>query len=161
MSPVVLLVDDDVNFAMLVTQAFSKAWPEVRLHTVNDGESAIQYLVGEGQYADRRQFFAPSLMLLDLNMPRVDGFQVLSWKRKIPDLNALPVVVWSSSDLPENLQRAYSLGAAAYLIKPMAFDDYVDVIKRLKNISELPRAIRASPWVWSALSDVEHTSITP
>jgi CheY-like chemotaxis protein len=158
MSSVVLLVDDDENFALLVRQAFLKAWPDASLQTVNDGKCAIEYLLGDSSYADRRRFPVPSLILLDLNMPRVDGFQVLSWKREIPALNSLPVVVWSSSDLPENAQRAGSLGAAAYLVKPMGLDDYIEVVKHLKNFSALPPAIRTSPWVWSALSNVVQTT---
>ena len=159
MAPVVLLVDDDANFATLVKLAFTTAWPEAVLQIVGDGEAAIQYLLGHERYADRQQFPVPSLILLDLNMPRVDGFQVLSWKREIHELNALPVVVWSTSDLPENVQQAYSLEAVAYLVKPTAFNDYTEIVKRLKNISMLPDAIRISPWVWSALCNVENAPL--
>lgn len=159
MGPVVLLVDDDANFATLVKLAFTTAWPDAVLQIVGDGKDAIQYLLGYEQYADRQQFPVPSLMLLDLNMPRIDGFQVLAWKREIPELNALPVVVWSTSDLPENVQQAYSLEAVAYLVKPTTLNDYMDIVKRLKNISMLPDAIKTSPWVWSSLCTVENAPL--
>jgi CheY-like chemotaxis protein len=161
MASVVLLVDDDLNFATLVRHAFLKAWPDAVLQTLDSGENAIQYLLGENHYANREEFPSPSLVLLDLNMPGIDGFRVLGWKREIPELNPLPIVVWSTSDLPADVQQAYSLGAAAYLVKPTALDEYIDLIKHLKSFSVLPPAIRASPWVWSALSNVERVPISP
>ncbi|HXT12597.1 MAG TPA: response regulator [Candidatus Angelobacter sp.] len=156
MARVILLVDDDADFTLLVQNAFAKTWPAANLYCVSDGEEAIHYLLGDEHYSDRKRFPIPSLMLLDLRMPRVSGFEVLEWKRGFLGMNSLPVVVWSSSNLTEDAQRACSLGAVAYLAKPMALEDYAEFVGHLKNFFELPDEIRTSPWVWSGLSNVEH-----
>jgi CheY-like chemotaxis protein len=159
MARAILLVDDDPDFTLLVKNAFVKSWPAVSLYCVNDGDQAIRYLLGSDRYSNREQFPMPSLMLLDLKMPRVGGFEVLEWKCGCPELNLLPVVVWSSSSLPEDAQRACSLGAVSYLTKPMALGDYVEVVKRLKDILELPAELRTSPGMWSVLSTVEQLAV--
>lgn len=156
---VILLVDDDADFTLLVQNAFAKAWPTAALRCLRDGAEAIQYLLGHDQFSDREQFPMPSLMLLDLKMPRVNGFEVLEWKQEAPELTSLPVVVWSSSSLPEDVHHACALGAVAYLVKPMALHDYIGIVERLKNILALPAEIRASSWVWSSFSNSETTPV--
>ena len=152
---VILLVDDDANFTLLIQNAFATAWPAATLRCLRDGDEAIQYLLGHDRFSDRQQFPMPSLMLLDLKMPRVNGFEVLEWKHQIPELISLPVVVWSSSGLSEDVQHARALGAVAYLVKPMALQEYFAIVERLKNVLALPTEIRASPWIWSSFSNIE------
>jgi CheY-like chemotaxis protein len=129
-----LFVDDDEAFPLLVPRLFAKAHLTVEIHFLEDGEQAIDYLNGEGEYADRTRFPLPSTILLDLKMPRITGFEFLEWKRGQLKLKSLPVVVWSSSDLPEDREKALSLGAVAYLTKPWLLDDLAEVIGKLESL---------------------------
>ena len=87
------------------------------MHFVRDGQEAINYLEGEAAYEDREQYPLPDLMLLDLKMPRLNGFDVLSWLRQQPGLKRLLVTVLTSSDHPNDINRAYDLGVNSYLVK--------------------------------------------
>jgi len=105
----------------------------VRLKVVNDGNEAIQYLEGAGQYGDREQYPVPNVILLDLKMPRITGFEFLEWLRsKGPSKHRfIPVVVMSSSVLKEDVDRAYSLGANSYLVKPVSWALFKERIKAI------------------------------
>src|SRR3954469_23730241 len=106
----ILLVEDEPNDVFLIDRAFQKCGFQHRLHTVNDGEQAVAYLGGAGEFADRRQHPVPSLMLLDLKLPRRTGLEVLAWLRSRHDsLKRLPVVVLSSSRQSSDVNRAYEL----------------------------------------------------
>src|SRR2546421_10494517 len=102
----VLLAEDDPDDVLLTQLAFEKARLANPLQVVRDGEEAIAYLKGEGKFADREHYPVPILLLLDLKMPRVSGFQVLSWLRKQPKLQELPVAVMTSSDHDPDAARA-------------------------------------------------------
>jgi CheY-like chemotaxis protein len=118
----VLLVEDDLNDIFLVKRAFKL--PELKnpLQIVTDGEEAINYLKGEGKYADRAVHPLPKLIVMDIKMPRRSGFEVLEWvKDSGRRLHRIPVVIVSSSDDPGDINRAYELGANAYMVKPMDF----------------------------------------
>lgn len=129
----ILLVEDDPNDVFLMERAFERARLANPLKVVRDGEDAIEYFCGKGVYSDRARYPIPLLVLLDLRMPRRDGFEVLEWLRSQPDFVSLPVVVLTSSeDLPD-LTRAYRLGANSYLIKPAQLDDLVQMMLRLQG----------------------------
>ena len=128
----ILLAEDDSNDVLLVQRAFQKAGLRNALKVVRDGEQAISYLAGRGTYGNRERFPAPFLLLLDLKMPGTDGFEVLEWVRKEPNLKRLLVVVLTSSNLQEDVDRAYELGANSYLVKPVSFDEMVNMIKRFE-----------------------------
>src|SRR5439155_14882957 len=113
----VLLAEDDPDDVLLTQIAFEKARLANPLQVVRDGEETIDYLNGEGVYSNRARFPMPILLLLDLNMPKVNGFQVLEWLREHPMLKRLPVAVMTSSDHDPDITRAYGLGADSYLIK--------------------------------------------
>jgi CheY-like chemotaxis protein len=123
---VFLLVEDDPNDAFLVEREFAKANQTVRLQVVNDGQEAVHYLKGEGQYSDRDAHPMPNLLLLDLKMPRLGGFEFLKWLRSKSAENTrlIPVVVLSSSHLEEDVERAYNLGANSYMVKPLNWDEF-------------------------------------
>src|SRR5437868_1652779 len=104
---IILLVDDDPNDVMLIQRAFQKAGLRNNLKVARDGEEAVQYLTGEGSFADRQKSPMPFLVLLDLKMPGMDGFDVLSWIRREPELKRLLVVVLTSSNLQSDVDRAY------------------------------------------------------
>jgi CheY-like chemotaxis protein len=120
------VADDDANDISLLKRAFLRAGLDVSMNVVRDGEEVIQYLHGDGPYDDRDEFPIPKLLLLDLKMPRTDGFEVLEWVRKQNDLRRLLVVVMTSSDEPQDVDRAYDLGANSFVRKP---DDFTNLIK--------------------------------
>ena len=133
-SPVsILIADDDTQDAMLMRMAARRAGLALRLESVGDGEQAIDYLLGRHRYADRQSHPFPSMMLLDLKMPRLSGFDVLDFVRREPDLRRLPVVIFSSSDDPKDIQRAYDAGANSYLCKPHSNDDLSALLKALED----------------------------
>jgi CheY-like chemotaxis protein len=117
--PLLLLVEDNDLDAMLLERLFEHTGSAFRLVRVPHGEAAIAYLAGTGEFADRAKYPLPNLMLLDLKMPRMDGFAVLRWRQeKNPAFAGVPVVVFSSSDLADDVARAYALGANSYVVKP-------------------------------------------
>src|SRR5882724_9143224 len=103
----VLHVDDDPNDTALLEAARRKAGVDFRLENVGDGDQAIAYLSGAGHYANRTNHPWPTLILLDLKMPRATGFEILKWIRNRPDCKELPVVVLSGSELQEDIRQAY------------------------------------------------------
>jgi CheY-like chemotaxis protein len=144
----ILLADDDSNDVLLLERAFNKAGLGEWLRVVRDGDQAIDYLSGNGTYADRDQFPLPFLLLLDLKMPGTDGFEVLQWIRNQADLKRLLVVVLTSSNLQADVDRAYELGANSYLVKPVSFEEMVHLIQRFEvywtEINRTPSAPSAS-----------------
>lgn len=127
----VLLVEDDPNDVLLTRLAFQRARLANPLQVVRDGEEALSYLGGEGRYADRDQFPFPILLLLDLHMPRMDGFQVLEWLKGQRRMRRLPVAILTQSDQDPYVERAYQLGADSYLLKPPDTRELLTLIQRL------------------------------
>src|SRR3954468_7566048 len=118
----VLLVEDDLNDIFLVKRAFKMAQIQNPLQVVTDGQEAITYLKGDGKYEDRDSYPLPKLIVMDIKMPRKTGFEVLEWvKGDGRPLRRIPIVIVSSSDNPADINRAYELGANAYMVKPMNF----------------------------------------
>ena len=129
----ILLVDDSENDLALMNIAFRRAELNSPLQVVHNGEEAIAYLAGEGRYTDRNEFPLPAVMLLDLNMPMKDGFDVLAWLRKQSGLKRLSIIVLTSSLRPKDVERAFELGAHSYLVKPVALEDLVAMIRCLRD----------------------------
>jgi len=140
----ILVAEDDADDAFLLQRAFGKLGITTSLKFVHDGQEAIDYLQGDGQFADRSFHPLPDLLLLDIKMPRLNGFQVLGWVRKQKTLRRLPVVIFSSSGEPADIDRAYDLGANSYLIKPHSSDDLLAVAQNLKqywvDTSQIPES---------------------
>lgn len=128
---VILMADDDDNDAFFVERAFKQAQISNPLYRVRDGEQVVAYLRGDGEYADRDKYPRPHLLLLDLKMPRKNGFEVLEWLRQQVGLRRMPVVVLTSSKEDPDINRAYELGANTYLVKPVKFEGLLDMIKTL------------------------------
>jgi CheY-like chemotaxis protein len=116
--PLILLAEDDANDVFFMRRALQKAEIQYSLQVVTDGQQAVDYLSGQGQFGDREQFPLPSIMLLDLKMPFLDGFEVLSWVGLQSSLKHIPVVVLTSSAEERDRRRAAELGAKAYFVKP-------------------------------------------
>lgn len=127
----ILLVEDDANDVVLVKRAFKQAKVANPLQVARDGEEAVAYLAGAGEFADRERFPLPAIILLDLKMPRKSGLEVLEWLRAQPGLKRLPVVVLTSSKENRDINRAYELGANSYLIKPVSFNNLTEMVKTL------------------------------
>ena len=133
-----LLVEDNPDHVVLLRRAFKKAKLMNPLYAITSGEEAIDYLMGKGKYANRAEFPLPSLVLLDLKMPGLDGFDVLQWIRSQPGISSLRVVVLSTSDEARDIDRAYKLGANSFLVKPNDFDRFVEISMALGGY-----------WVWT------------
>ncbi len=129
----ILVAEDDPTDAYFLERAFKRAGLPVMLHFVRDGQEVVDYLQGAGQFADRKQHPLPHLLLLDLKMPRVDGFGVLEWVRKQPALNGLVIVIFSASSEPSAISRAYSLGANSFMVKPHSMEELMDLVGRFKK----------------------------
>lgn len=127
----ILLVEDDENDVLLLRRAFAKAKVRNPVRVVRDGEEAVAYLSGDGEYADRRRYPEPVLVLLDLKLPRLSGHEVLEWIRSDDRFRRLPVVVLTSSREPQDVSRAYDLGANSYLVKPGGFDSLLEMVRTL------------------------------
>jgi CheY-like chemotaxis protein len=117
----VLLVENDLNDIFLVKRAFKMASLQTPLQIVTDGQEAIHYLRGEGKYSDRQAHPLPKLIVMDIKMPRLTGFEVLEWIKHDGLLRRIPVIIVSSSESPDDINHAYELGANAYMIKPMNY----------------------------------------
>jgi len=129
--PIILVADDDDLATLLMHTVFERAGFVRPLQFARDGVEAIAYLSGDGVYADRSLYPMPTVLLLDLNMPRKNGFEVLEWIRQQPTLKRLHVYVLSASSQPDDIRRAYELGANSYLVKPGNLDELMHQAKTL------------------------------
>lgn len=127
----ILVAEDDENDAFLLRRAFQKAGLSTPLIFTCNGQQTVDYLRGEPPYADRALFPVPRLLLLDLKMPIVDGFDVLAWLKSQPGLRKMPAVVFSSSGEPEDIKKAQGLGAADFQVKPSDFSELVRFVEKL------------------------------
>ena len=127
----ILLVEDNPDDVELTRLAFAEAGEPHRLHVVSDGAEAVDYLLARGRHADRDGAELPALVLLDLNLPRLDGREVLQAIRADDATRCLPVVVLTTSAEPFDVEQAYALGANSYIQKPVDFERFVDVVRQI------------------------------
>jgi len=136
----VLLVEDDQGDILMTREAFEHYKIRNTLHVVTDGEQALQFLRRTGEYAKAPR---PGLILLDLNLPRRDGLEVLAELKEDPELRVIPVVILTTSQAEEDILRSYSLHANAYVSKPVDFERFMEVIRQIDNffvtVVQLPR----------------------
>jgi CheY-like chemotaxis protein len=126
----VLLVEDDPGDVLLIQEAFADNKLVNNLNIVNDGEQALAYLRREGDYAEATR---PDLVLLDLNLPRKDGREVLQEVKTDESLCTIPVVVLTTSEAEEDVLRSYQLHANAYVPKPVDFDRFVSIVRQIDD----------------------------
>ena len=126
----VLLVEDDPGDVVLIREAFEHNKVYNALHVVSDGVQALEFLRREGDYADAPR---PDLMLLDLNLPRKDGRQVLAEVKEDAELRTIPVVVLTTSQAEEDIARSYDLHANAYVSTPVDFDRFIEVVRQIDD----------------------------
>jgi CheY-like chemotaxis protein len=140
----ILHVEDDEDDVLLFQHACQKAALGCSLQAVRDGVEAIAYLSGADPFSDRQRHPLPELVLLDLKLPRVNGFEVLDWMRKGDRFRRLPVVVFSSSNHEADVKRAYDVGANSFLLKPVDFNALVELARTVHQywlaLNERPAA---------------------
>jgi CheY-like chemotaxis protein len=126
----VLLVEDDPGDVLLIREAFDFNKVHNNLNVVSDGEQALDYLRGTGDYTGR---IRPDLVLLDLNLPRKDGREVLAEVKTDPDLCTIPIVVLTTSEAEEDVLKSYQLHANAYVTKPVDFERFVSIVRQIDD----------------------------
>ncbi|MCS7481103.1 response regulator [Umezawaea endophytica] len=136
----VLLVEDDPGDALMTQEAFEHHKIRNSLHIVRDGVEALQFLRREGEHANAPR---PGLILLDLNLPRMDGREVLAEVKADERFRSIPVVVLTTSEAEEDILRSYNLHANAYVTKPVDFDRFIEVVRQIDDffvtVVKLPR----------------------
>jgi CheY-like chemotaxis protein len=129
----VLLVEDDPDHEELIRRAFEQRAPRIALRVLRHGEEALDYLFRRGAWAGAEAGPRPHLILLDLRLPRVDGFQVLSEVKDSEALRVIPTVVLTTSESEHDMARAYAHHANSYLVKPVEFTRFVELIRTVEN----------------------------
>ena len=129
----ILLVEDNHMDVELTLDAFREARLRNTIHVASDGEEALNYVFGRGAYADRDKYPMPGLILLDLKMPRVDGFEVLRQVKSTPIIKRIPVIVLTSSKEEGDRALSYDIGANSYLVKPVSFDGFIHVVQQIEG----------------------------
>lgn len=131
-APTILLVEDDADSVFLFEHTVRKLGITNPLRVARDGREALDYLEGVGDFADRQKHPLPGLILLDLKLPRISGFEVLQALRQRPETRPLIVVVLTSSASDEDIAKAYALGANAYLVKPLQLEKLEEIVQAIK-----------------------------
>lgn len=138
----ILVAEDDEDDRLLMQEALAENRLANDLHFVEDGEALMDYLHHQGQYSDPQSSPRPSLILLDLNMPRKDGREALKEIKANPELRQIPIVVLTTSQAEEDILRTYDLGVSSFIAKPVVFESMVQIMKMLGTywfeIVELP-----------------------
>ena len=127
----ILMADDDEDDRLLTQDALAESRVLNELHFVEDGVELLEYLERKGKFEDKNSSPRPGLILLDLNMPRMDGREALEAIKANPNLKGIPVVILTTSKQEEDMVKGYNLGAASYITKPVTFDGLVDLMKTL------------------------------
>jgi len=128
--PEILLVEDNPGDVRLVREALAESGGTSRLHTVGDGAEALAFVRREGEYADAPR---PDLILLDLNLPRMDGREVLKAVKSDPETRDIPVIILTTSSAPPDIEMAYDRGANAYVRKPLGMDRLTDAASAIRD----------------------------
>jgi CheY-like chemotaxis protein len=129
----ILLAEDDENDIFLMGRAFDRAGIPNPLQVVHNGQEAIDYLSGIGTFSNRDKFPLPGLIMLDLKMPWMDGFDVLKWLRTQRQFDTLPVVVLTSSKLQADIDKSRDMGVYDYRVKPQVFEEFVQLLKDVRS----------------------------
>jgi len=148
--PTILLVEDTPSDAALIRRGFDKTNVLNPIVWVKNGQEALAYLSGLGQYGDRIRYPLPALILLDLDLPEMTGFELLQWKRTQPYIRRIPVVVLTIDKATSAINAAYDLGANSYLVKPGDQEEIMRIVKSIQEywlgLNQPPKLVlRATP----------------
>ena len=124
----ILLIDDHLPDIVLTRKAFESSEGNSRIHIARDGEEAVHFLMQEGEYADSTR---PDLIFLDINLPKLSGYEVLEIIKRDVELRTIPVIMLTSSDSKQDIKKCYSLYANSYLVKPDSLKKYIKMIQRV------------------------------
>ncbi|MBF0384496.1 MAG: response regulator [Candidatus Omnitrophica bacterium] len=125
----ILLVEDNEADAKIALRAFGEAKVKNRIFVAKDGQEALEYLTATGKYISRREFPFPDIILLDINLPKLSGLELLKKIKSSPQLRAVPVVMLSSSEDEKDIRESYLSYASSYIRKPLGYDDFVKAIE--------------------------------
>jgi CheY-like chemotaxis protein len=132
----ILIVDDSPTDLLFFGRAVRNSHLDIRLQTLTAGQEAIDYLNAKGQYGDRSKYPWPDLIVLDLKMPGVNGFDFLAWRKASALFSSIPVIVLSGSREPEDVKRIFELGANKQLVKPAAIEDWEKIIHEVWDFGD-------------------------
>ena len=124
----ILLAEDNPDDILIIKRAWKKGLITNKLYIVNNGEEALEFLYKKGEYSNAP---TPGLLLLDLKMPRVDGFEVLKTVKQDAKLKRLPIIVLTTSNREQDIQRAYDLGCNSYIMKPVSYEKFIEAINSI------------------------------
>jgi CheY-like chemotaxis protein len=130
---IILLVEDNAMDVVLTLDAFKEAKLKNKIYVTRNGEEALNYLFGRDKYSNRDEFPIPGLILLDLKMPGIDGFEVLRQIKSTEKLKRIPVIILTSSKEEGDRTLSYDIGANSYLLKPVSFDGFTDVVRKIDD----------------------------
>ena len=129
----ILLVEDNKMDIALTLDAFKEARFGNQIHVAHNGQEALDYLLGKNEYSNREKFPLPNLVLLDLKMPGIDGHEVLRRVKLTPGIKRIPIIILTSSKEEGDMAMSYDNGANSYLVKPISFDGFLEVVKKVTD----------------------------
>jgi len=132
----ILLVEDNVHDIELMIEAFKQLKLKNKIYTVKNGEDALAYILGYDKFSDRNQYPLPDIIILDLNLPKLNGLDVLKKIKSTDGIKRIPVIMLTSSDYDTDRINAYDSGVNSYIIKPFCFERFVDVCKSIRDYWE-------------------------
>jgi CheY-like chemotaxis protein len=132
LKPCLLLVEDNEDDVFLMVRALKNAEVDVPLQIVSDGQQALDYLSGQGKFADRASYPLPSVVFLDIKLPQLSGLEVLRWIRAQPEIHRTASIILTSSNHPGDVGEAYDSGANSYIVKPASYEQLVEFAKTFK-----------------------------
>lgn len=145
----ILLVEDNESDIKIAQRAFAKSSMNTNVYVARDGEEALQFIRHAGKYKDKAQFPRPGIILLDIKMPKKDGFQVLKELKSDPQYNFIPVIMLTSSKNEEDIVKSYRSGAASFIQKPISYGSFLKVVDNFNYywhiINKLPNPDLSSP----------------
>lgn len=150
----VLVAEDNPDDALLLRRALDKDGIIARVKIVADGEEMLLYLQGLGAYANRSASPLPSLIILDLKMPRMSGLEVLQWINENPDVAVVPTIVLSASNLEKDVRAAYNLGANTYFVKPTTFEELVETMRTVEKYWKKAMKVRPEKSIMPGIAAV-------
>jgi len=137
----ILLVDDDDADVAFFDIAVDKTSLNISLHTLSSGQQAIDYLQGKGEYGDRSLHPLPDAIVLDLRMPKMNGFDFLAWRKASALVSGIPVVVFSGLNAHDEVKRALELGATRHIVKPQDFEEWEKVVRDIWDFASQGTAL--------------------